>query len=79
MFVLDEADEMLSRGFKEQIYDVFKCMPNDVQVSSVSLIFMFVLGLLSRQFKSEITFLLGSASFGYDAIGSPRSNKSFYE
>src|SRR5688572_6852717 len=23
MFVLDEADEMLSRGFKEQIYDVF--------------------------------------------------------
>lgn len=32
MFVLDEADEMLSRGFKEQIYDVFKCMPSDVQV-----------------------------------------------
>ena len=24
LFVLDEADEMLSRGFKEQIYDVFK-------------------------------------------------------
>merc|ERR1711988_151457 len=24
MFVLDEADEMLSRGFKDQIYDVFK-------------------------------------------------------
>lgn len=32
MFVLDEADEMLSRGFKEQIYDVFKFMPSDVQV-----------------------------------------------
>ena len=26
-FVLDEADEMLSRGFKGQIYDVFKCLP----------------------------------------------------
>lgn len=32
MFVLDEADEMLSRGFKEQIYEVFKSLPNDVQV-----------------------------------------------
>ena len=32
MFVLDEADEMLSKGFKDQIYDVFKTMPQDVQV-----------------------------------------------
>merc|ERR1719321_2362874 len=24
IFVLDEADEMLSRGFKDQIYDIFK-------------------------------------------------------
>lgn len=36
MFVLDEADEMLSRGFKDQIYEVFKCMPNDVQVVLLS-------------------------------------------
>ena len=26
-FVLDEADEMLSRGFKDQIYDVFQKLP----------------------------------------------------
>jgi len=32
MFVLDEADEMLSRGFKEQIYDVFQALPPKVQV-----------------------------------------------
>merc|ERR1712050_506474 len=31
-FVLDEADEMLSRGFKEQIYDIFQCLPPNVQV-----------------------------------------------
>merc|ERR1712194_438643 len=31
-FVLDEADEMLSRGFKDQIYDIFKAMPPNVQV-----------------------------------------------
>jgi len=32
VFVLDEADEMLSRGFKDQIYDIFKCLPPNVQV-----------------------------------------------
>lgn len=36
MFVLDEADEMLSRGFKDQIYEVFKALPNDVQVVLLS-------------------------------------------
>jgi translation initiation factor 4A len=36
MFVLDEADEMLSRGFKDQIYEVFKSLPNDVQVVLLS-------------------------------------------
>jgi translation initiation factor 4A len=32
IFVLDEADEMLSRGFKDQIYDVFQHLPPSVQV-----------------------------------------------
>ncbi|XP_052783661.1 eukaryotic initiation factor 4A-I-like [Mya arenaria] len=36
MFVLDEADEMLSRGFKDQIYDVFRYMPQDIQVILLS-------------------------------------------
>lgn len=36
LFVLDEADEMLSRGFKEQIYDVFKYMPETVQCAIFS-------------------------------------------
>jgi len=36
MFVLDEADEMLSRGFKQQIYDVFKNVPGNVQVVLLS-------------------------------------------
>lgn len=30
--VLDEADEMLSKGFKEQIYDVYRYLPPDTQV-----------------------------------------------
>lgn len=36
IFVLDEADEMLSRGFKDQIYDVFQSLPGDVQVGLFS-------------------------------------------
>ncbi|XP_074599800.1 eukaryotic initiation factor 4A-I-like [Brevipalpus obovatus] len=36
IFVLDEADEMLSRGFKDQIYDVFKQLPTDIQVILLS-------------------------------------------
>ncbi|XP_008547801.1 eukaryotic initiation factor 4A-I [Microplitis demolitor] len=36
LFVLDEADEMLSRGFKDQIHDVFKLLPNEVQVILLS-------------------------------------------
>ena len=35
MFILDEADEMLSKGFKDQIYDVFKTLSDSVQVWSV--------------------------------------------
>ncbi|XP_070538430.1 eukaryotic initiation factor 4A-I-like isoform X3 [Ptychodera flava] len=35
-FVLDEADEMLSRGFKDQIYDVFRLLPTSVQVILLS-------------------------------------------
>ncbi|KAJ8660026.1 ATP-dependent RNA helicase eIF4A [Lichtheimia ornata] len=36
MFVLDEADEMLSRGFKDQIYDVFQLLPGSTQVVLLS-------------------------------------------
>ena len=36
VFVIDEADEMLSRGFKDQIYDIFQMLPNQVQVGLFS-------------------------------------------
>lgn len=32
MFVLDEADEMLSRGFKDQIYEIFQKLSTNIQV-----------------------------------------------
>ncbi|KAJ4776373.1 eukaryotic initiation factor 4A-III [Rhynchospora pubera] len=36
LLVLDEADEMLSRGFKDQIYDVYRYLPPDLQVVLIS-------------------------------------------
>lgn len=35
MLVLDEADEMLNKGFKEQIYDVYRYLPPATQVQFV--------------------------------------------
>jgi translation initiation factor 4A len=34
--VLDEADEMLSQGFKEQIYKIFQYMPGTIQIGLFS-------------------------------------------
>jgi translation initiation factor 4A len=36
IFCMDEADEMLSRGFKDQMYEVFQLLPQDTQVVLLS-------------------------------------------
>ena len=36
LFILDEADEMLSQGFKEQVYDIFQFLGESVQISLFS-------------------------------------------
>ncbi|XP_034217287.1 eukaryotic initiation factor 4A-III homolog A-like isoform X1 [Prunus dulcis] len=36
LLVLDESDEMLSRGFKDQIYDVYRYLPPELKVCLVS-------------------------------------------
>merc|ERR1712093_154324 len=48
VFVLDEADEMLSRGFTDQIYDVFSKLPENVQV-----------GLFSATMPEEVLEMTG--------------------
>lgn len=34
-FVLDEADKMLSRGYKGLVYDIFELLPPTLQVGAV--------------------------------------------
>lgn len=36
ILVIDEADEMLNRGFKEQIYDIYRFLPPSIQVVLIS-------------------------------------------
>lgn len=55
MFVMDEADEMLSRGFKDQIYDIFRLMPANVQVVLLSAtIPLDVLDVTSRFLRDPV-------------------------
>jgi len=36
LFIMDEADEMLNKGFKEQIYEIFRYLDDNVQVALFS-------------------------------------------
>jgi translation initiation factor 4A len=50
LFILDEADEMLSRGFQDQIYDTFQYIPQDVQVCLFSATMPQSVLLLTKKF-----------------------------
>jgi hypothetical protein len=50
MLVLDEADEMLSSGLKNQIYDIFQLRPSKIHVGVFSVV---VLQRLSRYEEEE--------------------------
>jgi len=59
LFILDEADEMLSRGFKDQIYEVFKFLPDKVQVALFSATMpLEVLEVTTRFMRDPIRILV---------------------
>lgn len=53
VLVLDEADEMLSMGFKEQIYDVYRHLPPSTQVVLVSATLPHEVLQLTSKFMTE--------------------------
>lgn len=54
IFCLDEADQMLDRGFKEQIYEIFACgLPKDMQVVLFSATMPTVALELTEKFMRE--------------------------
>lgn len=53
IIVLDEADEMLSQGFKEQVYNIFQFLPKDIQVALFSATMPNELYSLTEKFMRE--------------------------
>lgn len=69
MFVLDEADEMLSRGFKDQIYDIFRLMPEDIQVVLLSATMPIeVLDVTKRFMREPIRILVKKEELTLEGI-----------
>ena len=53
LFVLDEADEMLSRGFKSQIQDIFRFLPAEIQIALFSATMPASILEVTEQFMRE--------------------------
>ena len=72
VLTLDEADEMLSTGFKDQVYNIFQYMPKDIQLCLYSATVPGEIAELSKKFmrdpvkilvKSEMLTLEGISQF----------------
>lgn len=69
MVVLDEADEMLSRGFTEQIVSIMKFMNADIQIVLVSATLPPEILELTRQFmRDPVSILVKEAELTLDGI-----------
>lgn len=69
MIVLDEADEMLSRGFNEQIYNIFQYLNSDVQVCLFSAtIPSELMALTSKFMRDPIEILVKSELLTLEGI-----------
>lgn len=71
--VIDEADEMLSIGFKETLYEIFKHLPDDIQVVLFSATFTpECLELTEKFMRNPIKLLLTKEKITLEGI------KQFY-
>ena len=61
IIVLDEADEMLSQGFKEQVSNIFQYLPKDIQVALFSATMPDVLNTITDKFMRDPVRILVKA------------------
>lgn len=67
--ILDEADEMLSSGFKEQIYNIFQFMPTDIQVGLFSATLQPELLMITDKFmRDPVKILIKSEALTLEGI-----------
>jgi len=69
IFILDEADEMLSVGFKDQIYAIFKLLPADVQACLFSATMApDILDLTTKFMRDPVRILVKSDELTLEGI-----------
>ena len=69
LFILDEADEMLSSGFKTKIQDIFEYFNNDIQVAIFSATLPAeILELTQRFMRNPIKITLDAEKLSLDGI-----------
>lgn len=69
IMVLDEADEMLSRGFKDQIYNIFQYMPSTVQVALFSATLpLDIMNLTQKFMKTPINITMEVEKLNLECI-----------
>ena len=69
MIILDEADEMLSVGFKEQVYNIFNFLNSNVQVGLFSATLPEELHTLSEKFlRNPVKILVKSEQLTLEGI-----------
>ena len=78
LFVLDEADVMLGRGFMEQIYDIFQKVPEDIQCMFVSATLPPEVLEVSRRFMRDPVRILVKAEALTLRVLSPMLNDYFH-
>ena len=59
ILIIDEADEMLSKIFSNQIYDIFRFLPNSIQVGLFSATMTEEFFKLSKCFMRDPVKILG--------------------
>jgi translation initiation factor 4A len=69
LFILDEADEMLSQGFKEQIYNIFQHFNSNIQVAIFSATMPpDILDLTSKFMRNPIRIIMKTEELNLECI-----------
>lgn len=69
LLVMDEADELLSTGFKDQVFNIFQCMPSNIQVALFSATMPPELNQLTNKFmRDPVRILVKAEQLTLDGI-----------
>lgn len=69
LLILDEADEMLSSGFKEQVYNIFQFLGSDIKVALFSATLPLEIQTLTEKFmRNPVKILVKTESITLEGI-----------